>query len=64
MHSTGPQFDDPDEEVQKVKSKLLLDFGLGQKTPERVTIEVLQQMIRERPEKISRALRRWLHPNE
>jgi flagellar biosynthesis/type III secretory pathway M-ring protein FliF/YscJ len=52
------------DEVQKAKSKLVMDFGLNQSQPERITIEVLKQLIREKPEKISQAVRRWLHPGE
>lgn len=58
--------DDPGdgpETVQKAKNKLVMDFQLQQKTPERVTIEVLKQMVRERPERMVQAIRRWLHPD-
>jgi flagellar M-ring protein FliF len=48
------------EVVQAAKSKLVMDFGLGQQRPERVTIEVLKQLIRENPAKMSQAARAWL----
>lgn len=54
---------DGSENVQKAKNKLVMDFQLQQKTPERVTIEVLKQMVRERPERMVQAIRRWLHPD-
>jgi hypothetical protein len=37
-----------------------MDFGLGKKQPERVNIEVLRDMIRESPESMAVAARRWL----
>jgi len=48
------------EELQAAKSKLVMDFGLGQQAPERITIEVLKQLIRENPAKMSQAARSWL----
>lgn len=48
------------EELQAAKSKLVMDFGLGQQAPERITIEVLKQLIRENPAKMSQAARGWL----
>lgn len=48
------------EELQAAKSKLVMDFGLGQQAPERITIEVLKQLIRENPAKMSQAARIWM----
>jgi hypothetical protein len=48
------------QSIQKAKSKLIMDFGLDQSAPERVTIEVLQQLIKEKPERMCKAARRWL----
>ena len=48
------------EELQAAKSKLVMDFGLGQQAPERITIEVLKQLIRENPAKMSQAARSWM----
>ena len=48
------------EELQAAKSKLVMDFGLGQQAPERITIEVVKQLIRENPAKMSQAARSWL----
>ena len=50
---------DPDS----LKSKLIMDFGLDQERPERVTIEVLKQLIRAKPERMSQAIRQWMHPD-
>ena len=42
--------DDEDEDdvevVEEAKQKLIMDFGLGKKQPERVNIEVLRDMIK------------------
>ncbi|MBM3832098.1 MAG: flagellar M-ring protein FliF [Verrucomicrobia bacterium] len=54
-----PQDEDV-EELQAAKSKLVMDFGLGQQAPERITIEVLKQLIRENPAKMSQAARSWM----
>ena len=48
------------EELQAAKSKMVMDFGLGQQAPERITIEVLKQLIRENPAKMSQAARTWM----
>ena len=48
------------EDLQAAKSKLVMDFGLGQAAPERITIEVLKQLIRENPGKMGQAARVWL----
>jgi hypothetical protein len=59
----GPDLDPTSErDVEKAKAKLIMDFNLGQPTPEKVTIEVLKQLIRDKPEKISIAIRKWLRP--
>ena len=42
------------------KKKLVMDFGLGEKQPERVTVEVLKDLINEKPDKMSKAARSWL----
>jgi len=52
--------DGPDS-LEKAKSKLIMDFGLNRPAPERITIEVLKQLIREKPERICQAVRQWLH---
>jgi hypothetical protein len=52
-----------DEEVEMItqeKKKLVMDFGIGKKQPERVTVEVLKDLIDEKPEKMSQAARSWL----
>ena len=37
-----------------------MDFGIGKKQPERVNIEVLRDMIKENPDSMAVAARRWL----
>ena len=51
------------EYLEKAKSKLIMDFGLEQPKVERVTIEVLKQLIRDKPDRMSQAIRRWLRPD-
>ncbi len=61
-----PPFDeglDDVNELEKAKSKLITDFGLKQRLPGRVTIEVLQKMIKEKPDRMTRAIREWLRPD-
>ncbi|MBM3837866.1 MAG: hypothetical protein FJ398_07845 [Verrucomicrobia bacterium] len=58
------EFDDDLEEIESAKSKLIMDFGLAQPKPERVTLEVLKQLIRDKPERMSQAIRRWLRPDD
>ena len=56
--------DDEDEDdvevVEEAKQKLIMDFGLGKKQPERVNIEVLRDMIKDNPQSMAVAARRWL----
>ena len=53
--------DEAVEEMRQATSKVRMDFGLEKPSPDRVTIQVLQQLIREKPERISRAVKHWLH---
>ena len=46
--------------IEEQKQKLIMDFGLGKKQPERVNIEVLRDMIKDNPESMAVAARRWL----
>ena len=48
------------EVIEQEKQKLIMDFGLGTKQPERVNIEVLRDMIKDNPEAMAVAARRWL----
>ena len=48
------------EMITQEKKKLVMDFGIGKKQPERVTVEVLKDLIEEKPEKMSQAARSWL----
>ncbi len=64
---TGAMPPEPDDaaaraqlEVQQAKEKMLMEFDLGPARPKRVTIEVLQQMIRSQPDRMSLTLRNWL----
>ena len=55
--------DDEEEDVEVIeeqKQKLIMDFGLGKKKPERVNIEVLRDMIKDDPDAMAVAARRWL----
>ena len=52
--------EDEVEMITEEKKKLVMDFGLGKKQPERVTVEVLKDLIEEKPEKMSQAARSWL----
>ena len=52
--------EDEVEMITEEKKKLVMDFGLGKKQPERVTVEVLKDLIAEKPEKMSQAARSWL----
>ena len=56
------------EMITEEKKKLVMDFGLGEEQPERVTVEVLKDLISEKPDKMSKAARSWLlsegAPNE
>ena len=56
--------DEDIQSIEKAKSKLIMDFGLDQAAPERVTIEVLQQFIKEKPDRMCQAVRRWLQRPE
>ena len=52
--------EDDVELVRQAKKKLVMDFGLGQSRPTRVNIEVLKDMIRTDPDKLGRALSKWM----
>ena len=52
--------DDDVEVVEEAKQKLIMDFGLGKKQPERVNIEVLRDMIKDNPDAMAVAARRWM----
>jgi len=56
-----PTVDEDDVEmITEEKKKLVMDFGLGEEQPERVTVEVLKDLIAEKPDKMSQAARSWL----
>jgi flagellar M-ring protein FliF len=57
---TAQSEEDEVEMITEEKKKLVMDFGLGTKQPERVTVEVLKDLIGEKPEKMSMAARSWL----
>ena len=58
--STVPSDEDDVEMITEEKKKLVMDFGLGEEQPERVTVEVLKDLIAEKPDKMSQAARSWL----
>lgn len=52
--------DEDDEAAQEQKKKMKMDFGLSKQRPERVTLEVLKDLIRDNPQKMTQAARAWL----
>ena len=58
--STVPSDGEDVEMITEEKKKLVMDFGLGEEQPERVTVEVLKDLIAEKPDKMSQAARSWL----
>ena len=61
LESMADEEDEEDVEViEQEKQKLIMDFGIGKKQPERVNIEVLRDMIKENPDSMAVAARRWL----
>ncbi|MDE2681354.1 MAG: flagellar basal-body MS-ring/collar protein FliF [Verrucomicrobiota bacterium] len=61
LEAMADEEDEDDVEViEQEKQKLIMDFGIGKKQPERVNIEVLRDMIKESPESMAVAARRWL----
>ena len=58
-----PPVDPLDElvaEMRQSTSKARMEFGLERPQPERVNIRVLQQLIREKPDRMTVAVKRWL----
>jgi len=47
-------------EIIQQKKKLVMDFRRKTKQPERVTVEVLKDMVKENPASLSQAARKWL----
>jgi flagellar M-ring protein FliF len=61
LEAMAEEEDEDDVEViEQEKQKLIMDFGLAKKQPERVNIEVLRDMIKDNPESMAVAARRWL----
>ena len=61
LEAMAEEDDEEDVEViEQEKQKLIMDFGLAKKQPERVNIEVLRDMIKDNPESMAVAARRWL----
>ncbi len=52
--------DNEDVEMINREKKLVMDFGLGQARPDRVTVEVLKDLIAQKPETMGRVAKRWL----
>jgi flagellar M-ring protein FliF len=52
--------EEDDQEAQEKKKKMKMDFGLSKQRPERVTLEVLKDLIRDNPQKMVQAARAWL----
>jgi hypothetical protein len=56
-----PDGDDEDKEAaEEQRKKMKMDFGLSKQRPERVTLEVLKDLIRDNPQKMTQAARAWL----
>ena len=60
MQMDQDEDEDDFEVAEEAKQKLLMDFGLGKKQPERVDLAVLRDMIKDNPESMAQAARRWL----
>ncbi len=60
MQMDQEEDEDDFEVAEEAKQKLLMDFGLGKKQPERVDLAVLRDMIKDNPEQMAGAARRWL----
>ncbi len=55
--------DDPADDIEVIqlaRKKLVMDFRSQTRRPERVTVEVLREMVRRDTDKMSLAARRWL----
>ncbi|MBL67421.1 MAG: hypothetical protein CMO74_03050 [Verrucomicrobiales bacterium] len=48
------------EVIQQKKQKLVMDFQQQTQHPERVTMEVLKDMVQKNPGTLSQAARQWL----
>ena len=48
------------EIIQQKKLKLVMDFRQKTQNPERMTMEVLKDMVKKDPEILSQAARKWL----
>jgi len=57
---SGDDDAEDDQEAQEKKKKMKMDFGLSKQRPERVTLEVLKDLIRDNPQKMVQAARAWL----
>jgi flagellar M-ring protein FliF len=57
---SGDEEAEDDQEAQEKKKKMKMDFGLSKQRPERVTLEVLKDLIRDNPQKMVQAARAWL----
>jgi flagellar biosynthesis/type III secretory pathway M-ring protein FliF/YscJ len=58
--SDASEEDEANEAAQEQKKKMKMDFGLSKQRPERVTLEVLKDLIRDNPQKMTQAARAWL----
>jgi hypothetical protein len=52
--------EEDNEAALEQKKKMKMDFGLSKQRPERVTLEVLKDLIRDNPQKMTQAARAWL----
>ena len=57
---TEEQGEESIEIIQQKKLKLVMDFRQKTQHPERMTMEVLKDMVKKDPSTLSRAARNWL----
>ena len=57
---TEEQEEESIEIIQQKKLKLVMDFRQKTQHPERMTMEVLKDMVKKDPSTLSRAARNWL----
>ena len=61
--ASKPAVDPIDEAVEAMRqatSKVRMDFGRERAQPERVTLGVIQELIRQNPVRMGNAVKRWL----
>ncbi|MDP6034781.1 MAG: hypothetical protein QGG55_01935 [Verrucomicrobiota bacterium] len=62
--ATEEQEEENVEVIQQKKQKLVMDFQHKTQHPERMTMEVLKDMVKKDPNTLSQAARNWLKESE